>query len=43
MDSLANEKRQVAYYIFRTKITVKGVTLYAKDYGYKAFRIPVYR
>ena len=43
MDSQSNERRQVAYYIFRSKIMVKGVTLYARDYGYKAFRIPVYR
>lgn len=26
-------------YIFRTWITVKGVRVYAKDYGKKAFRI----
>ena len=26
-------------YIFRPWITVKGVKLYARDYGYKAFRI----
>lgn len=28
-------------YIFRTKVTMKGVTYYAKDYGKKAFKIPV--
>lgn len=37
------EGRQVAYYIFRSKMTVNGVVLYAKDYGLKAFRIPIYR
>jgi hypothetical protein len=30
------------YYIFRTWITKNGVRLYAKDYGMKAWRIPVY-
>lgn len=30
-------------YIFRAWITVNGVKLYAKDYGYKAWRIPLYR
>jgi hypothetical protein len=29
-------------YIFRTWITKDGVRLYAKDYGFKAWRIPVY-
>lgn len=38
-----NENRKVAYYIFRTYITKNGVRYYAKDYGKKAFRIPVYR
>ena len=26
-------------YIFRSWITVKGVKLYARDYGHRAFRI----
>lgn len=30
-------------YIFRATITVNGVTLRAKDYGKKAFKIPVTR
>jgi hypothetical protein len=30
-------------YIFRAWITKNGEKLYAKDYGYKAWRIPVYR
>lgn len=38
-----NVNRRVAYYIFRTYITKNGVRYYAKDYGKKAFRIPVYR
>ncbi len=28
-------------YIFRPYITVKGVRIYAKQYGKKAFKIPV--
>ena len=43
MSSEGRDSRPVAYYIFRTKMTVNGVTLYAKDYGLKAFRIPIYR
>jgi len=30
------------YFIFRSSITIKGKTYYAKDYGHKAFRIPIY-
>ena len=37
------KRQEVAYYIYRTKITVRGVVYYAKDYGKKAFRIPVYK
>lgn len=37
------EERRVRYYIYRTKITLKdGTILYAKQYGKRAFRIPVY-
>ncbi len=36
-------ERNVAYYIYRTKMTVNGVTIYAKDYGHRAFRIPIFR
>ena len=43
MNTDGRDTRPVAYYIFRTKMTVHGVTLYAKDYGLKAFRIPIYR
>ncbi len=28
-------------YIFRASVTIKGVTYYARDYGHKAFKIPV--
>lgn len=28
-------------YIYRASITIKGVKYYAKDYGKKAFKIPV--
>lgn len=35
--------RRVVRYIFTTKIVRRdGTVLYAKDYGLKAFRIPVY-
>lgn len=34
-------KQNDATYIFRSKITINGITYYAKDYGKKAFRIPV--
>ena len=30
-------------YVFRTKITINGVEYYAKDYGKKAFKIPINR
>jgi len=34
-------KQNETAFIFRSKITINGVTYYAKDYGKKAFRIPV--
>ena len=34
-----NKKEQ--RYIFRPYITVKGVRIYAKQYGKKAFKIPI--
>ena len=37
------KSRKAAYYIFRAWITINGVRKYAKDYGYKAWRIPIYR
>ena len=43
MSTDARASKPVMYYIFRTKMTINGVTLYAKDYGLKAFRIPIYR
>ena len=37
------DEKRVRYYIYRTKITLKdGTVLYAKQYGIRAFRIPVY-
>lgn len=30
------------HFIFRASITRDGVTYKAKDYGHKAFRIPIY-
>lgn len=41
-DMLAEKGRRVSHYIFRTKFVRNGVTYYAKDYGLKAFRIPIY-
>jgi hypothetical protein len=38
-----NDKRKPIGYIFRAWITRDGVKVWAKDYGYKAWRIPIYR
>ena len=38
---MANNKK--TEYVFRTKITINGVEYHAKDYGKKAFKIPVNR
>lgn len=44
MDAPKRKKeREAANYIFRASRTVNGVTYYAKDYGLKAFKIPVCR
>jgi hypothetical protein len=37
------DKQKPFGYIFRTWITKNGVRLYAKEYGLKAWRIPVYK
>ncbi|MDC7250426.1 MAG: hypothetical protein PQJ49_10970 [Sphaerochaetaceae bacterium] len=37
------DKSRPHYFIFRASITIKGKTYYAKDYGYRAFRIPIYK
>lgn len=37
------KKRKAARYIFRASRTVNGVTYYARDYGLRAFKIPVSR
>jgi len=43
MDNLGHRSRRVLYYIFRTFITRKdGRRDYARDHGFKAWRIPVY-
>jgi hypothetical protein len=34
--------KKVKYWIFRAQFTRNGITYYARDYGKKAFRIPVY-
>lgn len=36
-------RKQIAYFIFRAKITIRGIVYYAKDYGKRAFKIPVYK
>jgi len=43
MDGLGHRSRKILYYIFRTFITRKdGRRDYARDHGFKAWRIPVY-
>ena len=37
------DKQKPVGYIFRAWITVKGEKRLAKDYGLKAWRIPIYR
>lgn len=43
MDELFRPGKQIAYFIYRATTTIKGVTYRAKDYGKRAFRIPVYK
>ena len=31
------------YFIYRSSITRNGTTYFAKDYGHKAFKIPIYK
>lgn len=43
MAKIDQDNRRPKYYIFRTWITRKdGTRDYARDHGYKAWRIPVY-
>ncbi len=42
MGNLVTQGKKVKYYIFRTHITIRGITYYVKDYGLRAFRIPIY-
>ena len=38
-----NQRKRIVGYIFRAwRYTKDGSILWAKDYGYKAWRIPVY-
>lgn len=37
-----NDGRKVIGFIFRSSMTINGVKYYAKDYGKRAFRIPIY-
>ena len=37
-----NDGRKIIGFIFRASITINGVKYYAKDYGKRAFRIPLY-
>lgn len=41
--SRTDKKKLVAYYIFRTKIVVRGVEYRARDYGKRAFKIPIFK
>ena len=34
--------KKITGYIFRASFTRDGVTYYAKDYGKRAFKIPIY-
>ena len=34
-------KEKDTQYVYRSKITINGITYYAKAYGKKAFKIPV--
>lgn len=39
---LNKNDRKIIGFIFRASITINGVKYYAKDYGKRAFRIPIY-
>ncbi len=39
---LHREDGKCTGYIYRASITINGVKYYAKDYGHRAFRIPIY-
>jgi hypothetical protein len=42
MDIPLIKGKAISHWIFRTHFTRNGVTYYARDYGKRAFRIPVY-
>lgn len=39
----SRDLRKILYYIYRTWITRDGVRVYASQYGFKAWRIPIYQ
>lgn len=39
---LAPSEGKCTGYIFRASITINGVKYYARDFGHRAFRIPIY-
>ena len=41
MHTKIKDKKSDSGYIYRTHITINGVTYYAKNYGKRAFKIPV--
>ena len=43
MPKIIIDRSRPHYFIFRASITLNGTTYYARDYGHKAFRIPIYR
>ncbi len=36
-----NVNKEYVIYIFRASMTINGITYYARDYGKRAFKIPV--
>ena len=42
LKQLQRRNGKIIGYIFRAKITINGVEYYAKNYGHKAFKIPIY-
>ncbi|HYH00450.1 MAG TPA: hypothetical protein VD837_15055 [Terriglobales bacterium] len=40
--SIPQPGRKPRCYILRASTTVNGVKIYARDYGKRAFRIPIY-
>jgi hypothetical protein len=40
---MRKDGKRLVGYIFRAWITVKGEKRWARDYGFRAWRIPIYR